>query len=298
MKKELWIGVIIASLFLIFNLLVVNDYSFGRDSDNHLRLAEAHIQFFATGHFEIYGFEPSYGPVFDLIFYSSYWFFHKVTGILDVDTAFHLPVIFVAAGAILIVFLFALEAFNLNVAIISSIFLSLMPRFIGHAHFNVKDIPVLFAFFLSLYLFWKAITINEKKWFIYAGMALGLALTIKPNGFFIPIIILIWFMVLNLPKLKNGIKYFEEKFYPKITLKQILLYFFTAAITMFYIWPGMWCNVVWHFLRYIAFFGIVFRGNLSGLWGICTMQGLTFPGSILMCILLLQSRSQLLLLHS
>ena len=107
MNKEYYIGIIISIIFISGNILIIDDYSLNGDFPNHFRLAEANLEYFESGNFVEGKFEPSYGVFFDLQFYLSYKLFYEKLGILNADAAYNLPIIFIGALGIFIVFLFA-----------------------------------------------------------------------------------------------------------------------------------------------------------------------------------------------
>jgi hypothetical protein len=67
-----------------------------------------------------------------------------------------------------------------------------MPRFFLHAHLAALDVPGAVAAFAITFLFWKTLDRREWWWGLVLGIAWGLAVGIKLNGYFIPIALVIW----------------------------------------------------------------------------------------------------------
>ena len=67
-----------------------------------------------------------------------------------------------------------------------------MPQFLGHAHNNLKDTPLMAFFMLSLLLMRRAVRDGRLRWWVVAGVATGLTYAIKIHAVFVPIVVVLW----------------------------------------------------------------------------------------------------------
>ena len=105
-------------------------------------------------------------------------------------TARHAVNLAVASFGVLAVYFLARRLFNGTVALYAQLFLVLYPHFIGHAHYNLKDVPVM-VFSIPAILF-GYLAIKEggtRRWF-WAGIWWGIAVSTKLDGLFTGAVVL------------------------------------------------------------------------------------------------------------
>ncbi|NPV75116.1 MAG: hypothetical protein HPY59_01950 [Anaerolineae bacterium] len=109
---------------------------------------------------------------------------------LDPVDAFHLPTVLATALLLLALYRFATPRLGKTAAWFGTLLLAFAPRFWADLHFNVKDIPEMVFFSLTILSFagwlerptcWRA---------LQTGLAFGAAISIKANGWFLPIVLL------------------------------------------------------------------------------------------------------------
>lgn len=109
---------------------------------------------------------------------------------LDPVDAFHLPTVLAAALLLPALYRFAAPHLGKTAAWFGMLLLAFAPRFWADLHFNVKDIPEMVFFSLTVLSF--AGWLERPAWWraLRTGLAFGAAISIKANGWFLPIVLL------------------------------------------------------------------------------------------------------------
>lgn len=230
-KKDIFIIGLIAVVFLIVGIATLDDYSLHWDSTYHFTVADYYSETVLSGRsinleeipltekfnplqINNSGWEDNhyYSPLSDIMGGFTYIYFSKPLG-FDYISGHHLHLIVFATMVLVVLYVFILQAFGQIHAIISVLILSLYPRFIGHAHTAVKDIPILFFTVLMFYLIWKGIIHEQKKYLLLGSLLLGILISLKLSNLSFGLIILIWFVLINIKKfkLKEGLLYIPFK---------------------------------------------------------------------------------------
>ena len=109
-----------------------------------------------------------------------------------------------------------------------------MPRIFGHAHFATLEMPLLAMWMLTVYAFEKGT--RNAVWSVAAGIAFGLALLVRFNAVFIPVIFFPWaILVCRWRTIQNA-----------LALAIISPLVFLAG------WPAMWVNTSQTLRLYLA----------------------------------------------
>ena len=110
----------------------------------------------------------------------------------DPVDAFHSFTIVLAALYLLLQYLYVTRLLNRPAAFISILLLATYPRFWGDMHFNPKDVPEAALFALALMSF--AVWARKPGWgdALLTGVYTGLALGVKANALFLPVVMLVW----------------------------------------------------------------------------------------------------------
>jgi 4-amino-4-deoxy-L-arabinose transferase-like glycosyltransferase len=98
---------------------------------------------------------------------------------LDPIAAGHVLNVLVAALGLGIVYLLAGRLYGGWVGLWAVLFLALYPRFVAHAHYNGKDVPVMVFTLLTIYLLYLAHERRRGWLWCAAGVALGVAINAK-----------------------------------------------------------------------------------------------------------------------
>ncbi|MBC8196284.1 MAG: glycosyltransferase family 39 protein [Candidatus Marinimicrobia bacterium] len=145
---------------------------------------------------------------------------------------------------IIVFFLFAKEIFGSNrKALFASLVYCLHPRIFGHSFFNPKDIIFLSTVSMSLYPSIKFLKTDSKKWMIYTGIFLGLAMSVRLVGIYLPFLVLLFYggIIINKPHLSFSA--FRDYFCKSAVI--VLL-----SLTVLYILtPYYWTNPILSFIE-------------------------------------------------
>ena len=116
-------------------------------------------------------------------------------GLADPVDAFHSFTIVLAAIALLLQYYYVTRLASRPVAFISMLLVATYPRFWGDMHFNPKDVPEAVLFGLAVLSF--AVWANKPSWSaaVAPGIFTGLALGVKANALFIPVVLVAWLML-------------------------------------------------------------------------------------------------------
>ncbi len=210
-------------------------------------------------------------------------------------------VLFVALG-VFFVFLFAAEAFGTKAGFFSAISLIFMPRFFANSLYVTLDAPTAAMVLVATYFFWKGL--KSRRWGILAGVAFGLALASKINAYFLPFILLSWFIVAYRDKLliiARGVakRTFRLRSVPVAVYSFLLL----SPIVFFLSWPWLWFDTLPRYLELVATKDTItissyYMGNMFGrvegmlpwhyTW---VMAAITLPVTILIFVLIGSSRA-------
>lgn len=105
----------------------------------------------------------------------------------------HFLNLLVASAGLVAIFNMGKLLFNARAGLTAEIFMVLFPRFIAHAHFNAKDVPMMMLGTLTLLLLNLAARRGHIRYWVLAGMIFAFAVTTKLDGLFVlPIFLIPW----------------------------------------------------------------------------------------------------------
>ena len=184
--------------------------------------------------------------------------------VLDDVLSIHFVQILLATLSVL---LFYRLAENLSggrrIAVLSTMVLVLFPQFLAHSQNNPKDLPGLFVFVLAIYTFTRLARPEgdggRLRDVLYAGLALGLALTTHVSAVFLVPVLGIWQLATR----------------RVVRWRSQLLVLGVAGTTAFLTWPWLWSapgkNLVWA-ARHIAarlhndYIRVLYLGRIYNAW--------------------------------
>ena len=112
-----------------------------------------------------------------------------------------------------------------------------LPRTFAHAHLFALDAPVMAATFISLHFFYLCAR-ERSWWWAAAGAAVwGVALSIKVNAFFVPVIVLPWLAL-----------YARDALLPALACGVTL-----GPLSFMATWPWLWYDTISRLGAYMAF---------------------------------------------
>lgn len=129
------------------------------------------------------------------LFGLSYVFFHEKLGLLRPAAAFRVPAFLFTAALLPLIFALTRRLFGRHAAIFAAASFLLVPRHFFHGHLACFDMPIATMWTAVVYAFFRAQ--ESKRWWLYTGIAFGLALATKHNGFFLPVVLIPFSLVLG-----------------------------------------------------------------------------------------------------
>lgn len=235
-------------LFLLFGLLHLRDYSQTPDENRVMERGRLSWQLAK----QTFGLSPNLTP--DQKQVLSQHFHPPLFGMINIPvsnfarTALHLdpveslhllPLLWSTLGLAGLFFL-SKRLFNPEVALFSVTLMILFPRFIAHAQYNPKDVPLMMAAVVTLLRFHIALENKTLKNILAAGAHLGATCSLGLNGFLlIPI-------VMGASILDINIQSKEKKAYES-SLKMggarfLILLLSSAFLTCWVTWPQLWTD--------------------------------------------------------
>ena len=152
-----------------------------------------------------------------------------------------------ASAGLVLVFRLGKLLFNPVVGLGAEIFMISFPRFIAHAHFNAKDVPVMVMATLALLLLNVAARQSRTRYWILAGFAVGLAVATKLDGLFVlPIFLIPWLIrsVRSESRLSD--------------LRKMAWCLGASVLSVYLLWPELWLHPL-HLFHSVSNFAGMFR---------------------------------------
>jgi hypothetical protein len=284
-KFEISIGLIIVLLFSLLGFFTISDYGLAKHGYHEYIRGEAFLHYLLTGNKDYtdipenercffqsttlkeaistnfvsfayfrYGFGdiPDKPGASDLTGYTGGLIsalgcsiFYKKLGLLGIIDAHNSMFIIIFILSLLVVYFLSLEVYGVGVATLSTIFLALMPRLIGHAHNNYRDMPIFSFGIFAIWAFWKGTRKKDWRWIVLSGIFWGLCLVNKLTALFIPFITVPWlgFLVWR-----------NKESFKKSYWIAFILFPLVAGLTIIAVWPFLWHNTLTHIKDVIFFY--------------------------------------------
>lgn len=181
-------------------LLTEKPAGFVRDESVYFAAAENHARWFqllvhspaqALGDEAItrqYDFNHEHPALMKNLYGLSFLVFHQGLDLLRPAAAFRLPAFLAAALILPLSFLLVRRRFGRPAGIFAAVSFLLVPRQFFEAHLACFDVPMATAWLLVVYCFAQAL--ERPRWWLYTGLAFGLATGTKHNAYFIPVVLI------------------------------------------------------------------------------------------------------------
>lgn len=151
------------------------------------------------------------------------------------------------ALTVLIVYLIGKDLFSKKTGIISAIILMLLPYFIGFNKVYGLDTPTVLSFTLTIWLFLRAVKLNNNLYYLLSAISLGFALGIRLNNLLLyPLLFLIYLIFYGRDIFKNS-----------QALWKILLFLSIPPLIFYLTWPWLWQDPAAHLKLTIGHWGEV-----------------------------------------
>ncbi|MFH1083500.1 MAG: glycosyltransferase family 39 protein, partial [Pseudomonadota bacterium] len=180
-------------LFLSAGLLIVQDYGMNIDSQKNFREGEMNLDYFLTGQVDQRVLQwQMHGAFIFMAADAVKRLLHDTFHLYDPVAARHVLLPFLTALFMLFLFFFVKRHWSPLHGVISVGVLLTFPSFWGHSFNNLKDVPLLIFFSLSIMSFVDWRLSGETKFLYRFFIFLGVALSIKTYAFLAPLIVLFW----------------------------------------------------------------------------------------------------------
>jgi hypothetical protein len=173
-------------------------------------------------------------------------------------TAYRLPTALMFGVLVFLVALFASGVWGLAEGLIAGLLLAFMPRLFFHAGLATFDVPVVTAWFATLYAYYKAL--QSRWWVIGFGVLYGLALATKHNAVLMPAVIVVhyaWVAVRSQRLTQDpGVGGFFRalviglwKIRPSLLIGMLVI----GPLVFVALWPWMWFEPTSHVSDWLSF---------------------------------------------
>ena len=134
-----------------------------------------------------WAYNPEHPVLMKAAFALSHKIFHDLLGVMSPSTAWRFPAMITSAALLSGVYLFARDLAGRAAGLVAVGALFFQPRFFFHAHMACFDVPITAFWFWVVYAYWRSY--DSKRWALATGLLFGLALSVKLNAFFLPIVL-------------------------------------------------------------------------------------------------------------
>ena len=171
----------------------------------------------------------------------------EATQFLSESDAFRFPGALFGGLLVFLVFLFGVEWGGTAIALLATLLTAFVPRLFFHAHLTCFDIPITALNFLVLVAF--ARSLNSTIWAVWTAVFWGFALLTKLNAFFIPITLILWWVVANWGQFRRDGWKLSLPALPAAFLFMPLI----GLPMLFLLWPWLWYDSIAHMGSYMGF---------------------------------------------
>ena len=241
--NKLVFGIVL--VYLLITSGIINDYGITIDEPQHFAVGEKYFHFYQSGHLDFYDDQPVIKnhpdfhnrqlqlqpyimpPFANILSAATCFLFFQTLAIFDPISAHHLIMPILVAILLIFLYSFVKKQTDSFTGLVSVLALLTYPRFFGHTFNNVKDVPEVVLFSLTIILFVEWIYSKKERYFYSAFICWGLALATKMDAVLIPVILLLW-------QIPTIYKCFSVKGYfkPKIMMQLFVGVIITVGVVM------------------------------------------------------------------
>jgi len=250
-KKIYFLALIPMLLYLISSFFIVKDYGIMIDDPEQFGVGHKNLHYYLTGHLNYQNEIPKiknhpnfynyivktrphhvwpFTPVLSAITCSI--FFQKLK-ILSTVPAHHIAIPILAVLFFLLFFLFLKRHWSSFIAFAAMLILMTYPRFFGHSLSNIKDLPEVLFFSLTIMYFADWFLSQKIKYLYLSFIFWGIALATKADAIFIIPILGLWL----LPSLCTSLM--KDSSIKLRTLMHFAIGFFITFLIIFINYPSL-----------------------------------------------------------
>lgn len=143
-----------------------------------------------------WSYNPEHPVLMKSLFALSYKLFYQKLQWLSLSDAMRLPTMVLSSWLVAMTYGFGRQLFGRAAGLIGALALLLQPRFFFHAHLACFDAPIAAMSFAVIYAYWRALgEQGARRWVWLTGALWGLALATKLNAFFLPVLLVIHWLL-------------------------------------------------------------------------------------------------------
>jgi hypothetical protein len=193
-RRIAWALFIVAFFALLWT---EKDVGFGRDESVYFHAAESHGRWFQQlltspseavkdqAITQAFDFNHEHPALMKNLFGISFVVLHEKLHLLRPAAAFRVPAFLFAAWMLPLIFGLSRRLFGQAASIFAAVSFLLVPRQFFHSHLAAFDVPIATMWVLTISCFIEAL--ERPRWWLWTGLAFGLALAAKHNAWFIPV---------------------------------------------------------------------------------------------------------------
>lgn len=183
------------ALAAVVLLLTEQPVGFGRDESVYFSAAERHARWF-EGFFShpaasledgaisrSFDFNHEHPALMKNLYGLSFLVLHEKLGLLRPAAAFRFPAFLFAAWMLPLLYGLSRRLWGQGASVFAAVSFLLVPRQFFHSHLAAFDVPIATMWVLVIFCFVNAL--ERPRWWLYTGLAFGLALGTKHNAYFI-----------------------------------------------------------------------------------------------------------------
>ena len=262
-RKDWIIGALIGLSYLSIGLYTIEDYGVTWDEPYHFNEGILWLKFFLSGNWS--RFPPVTGlalgggrpPVINVLSAITYKLFYGQLHVMSEVAAHHVATLIMASLTVFVVYLLSVDAFDRFTALAATSFLVSFPRFFGHAHMNIKDVPFTGLFVCTLFVFWKGFKAKNWKLIVSSGIFLGLTAGRRPYALFlVPATLFLWLIICqrdmigqHVTNVRHGPTERTDSIAFLIALSSFPL---IGVMTLVFVWPWLWADPVSRLLDVVS----------------------------------------------
>jgi hypothetical protein len=209
-KKILLYALIVPVIYVFFSFYIINDYGITFDEPENFGIGHKYLYFYTTGHLNFKDELPKiekhpnfynkyvkenpyqHWPFANILSAVTCNIFYQKLNLLDPISAHHIIIPIITAMFLFVLFLFVSKYIDVFSAFLIVLAILTYPRFFGHSFNNIKDVPELIFFSLTILLFAEWYFTKNRNYLFATFICWGIALSTKIDAILVPVILLIW----------------------------------------------------------------------------------------------------------
>jgi len=191
-----WILFFGLAVFLSVSLFLVDDYGMNTDSQKNFGEGEMNLNYLLTGRVDQGVLQwQMHGAFIFIAAEAARRLFHDTLHLYDQTAARHIILPFLTAFFLVFLFYFATRRWSALHGLIAVGLLLTFPDFWGQTFNNLKDVPLLIFFSLSIMSFVEWTVTRAFRYFYGFFILWGCALAIKIYAFLVPVLLILWILI-------------------------------------------------------------------------------------------------------